>query len=296
MKKKIFLFVLILFYFILLFDSKTVFLGAKKGLILWFDTIIPTLFPFIILCQLIPIFLPSCCLLGLLSGYPLGAVLIKESYLTTLQENQINSYEQTHLQLLLGFVNIISPIFLSNYVCTTCFPWKEKRFILLTSLYLGTFFCYIFFCFLKRKDHPKHSFSLYRNQSIQNFSLNTIFLTSASNLIIFGGFIMLSAILIEFIQKLTYLTPIIRAFLSCFIEFSNGFYLLGQLYRSNQISYFITITIVLFFSSFGCISIFFQTFSVLHQTKLSIKAYILQKFICGFFSLIIFFILEFASF
>ncbi len=296
MKKSLLLFFLFLLYFILLFYSDTVLSGTKKGLILWFDTIIPSLFPFIVLCKLIPVFLPSCCLLGLLSGYPLGAMLTKESYLLNDNKNPHNFSVLNKYQTLLGFVNIASPVFICGYVCTSCFAWKNERYLFTLSIYLGTFFSYIL-CLIFFTNHQKnsncHSYSVSQKQSSsKNFSINSLLLDSASSLIVFGGFIILSAILIEFIQKITFLSPFYKAVFSCMIEFTNGLHLLSHLYQCGNISKLAASSITVFFLSFGCFSIFLQTASILHSTKLSIKKYIVQKFLAGLLSVITFFILE----
>lgn len=96
MKRKAASFGIILFFLIMLLCPQEVFFGASKGLLLWFQTVLPTLLPFMILSGLListnsivyldRIFGPLFCRLfrtsenasfaiiaGFLCGYPMGA-------------------------------------------------------------------------------------------------------------------------------------------------------------------------------------------------------------------------------
>ena len=121
---------LILFFFLLFFPRQTL-EASKSGLLLWFDSILPTLLPFLIVSGLIlktslsdyfqkylgPAFRrlfhcsdsgAFCLLCGLLCGYPVGARLIA----LQLQEDQLSLEEG---QYLLSFCNNISPMFCISY-------------------------------------------------------------------------------------------------------------------------------------------------------------------------------------
>ena len=96
MKNHFFQFFLILCFFVMLLFPSEVFEGAKSGLLLWFLTVLPTLFPFLLISRLL---LDSCAcsllnkllapvisrlfgisaqgsfafIVGFLCGYPMGA-------------------------------------------------------------------------------------------------------------------------------------------------------------------------------------------------------------------------------
>ena len=53
MKRKAASFGIILFFLIMLLCPQEVFFGASKGLLLWFQTVLPTLLPFMILSGLL---------------------------------------------------------------------------------------------------------------------------------------------------------------------------------------------------------------------------------------------------
>ena len=131
MKKNIpYLLIGILFSFILLFPTLS-FEASKTGLLLWFDTVLPTLLPFLVISQLIlktplisyfqallgPIFMKIfhcsvsgafCAVCGFLCGYPVGARLIA----LQIQEKTITPTEG---QYLLAFCNNISPGFCISF-------------------------------------------------------------------------------------------------------------------------------------------------------------------------------------
>ncbi len=122
---------LILFLFMLRYPG-TVLDGARDGLLLWFNQVFPSLFPFMVLCELLlrtnsiqfltwilspvlsPLFgvsRPACfaVLGGFLCGYPMGAritALLEE-------KGEITSEESRYL---LSFVNNVSPAFVMTFV------------------------------------------------------------------------------------------------------------------------------------------------------------------------------------
>ena len=102
MKRKAASFGIILFFLIMLLCPQEVFFGASKGLLLWFQTVLPTLLPFMILSGLListnsivyldRIFGPFfrrlfrtsenasfAIIAGFLCGYPMGAKVTKKT-------------------------------------------------------------------------------------------------------------------------------------------------------------------------------------------------------------------------
>ena len=103
MKNHFFQFFLILCFFVMLLFPSEVFEGAKSGLLLWFLTVLPTLFPFLLISRLL---LDSCAcsllnkllapvisrlfgisaqgsfafIVGFLCGYPMGAKITADLF------------------------------------------------------------------------------------------------------------------------------------------------------------------------------------------------------------------------
>ena len=131
----------------MLFSPRKVFSGAEDGLLLWFNTVFPTLFPFMLISGLMMagggldvisaifgkalgrIFAVSgsgafAVLTGFLCGYPMGAKAAAD----LMRSGRITKSEG---QYLLSFCNNTSPAFIINFVV-----WKtiSQEVLLSTSL------------------------------------------------------------------------------------------------------------------------------------------------------------------
>lgn len=147
----------VLFALLIILFSEASLEGATRGLLLWFNTVLPTLLPFMIISNLLvnmdiahvlgellyPIFKilfrvsPGGCypiLIGLLSGIPVGAKTIAD----LVEKNDIDLDEG---QYLLSFCNNASPMFIMNFIAITQLEQSSLRFHLLfinfISGYLG---------------------------------------------------------------------------------------------------------------------------------------------------------------
>lgn len=152
--------VIALFVLMLLFPQP-VFKGASSGLLLWFNVILPTLLPFMIVSNLLigtpaidaisKVFGPFLCRLfgvtrygsfaiiaGFLCGYPMGgkvtADLVRKKYITW-QEGQY----------LLSFTNNISPMFIISYVVWQNLKDTSRTMPALLILILSPILCSFLF-------------------------------------------------------------------------------------------------------------------------------------------------------
>ena len=131
-KYKFILLLLLLFTFLILFNPALAVEGAKNGLLLWFQSLLPALLPFMILSGILvetEVFLPFCkwihpiferlfhisvegCIalfLGFFCGFPIGAHVTAD----LLRSRQISKPEAQHL---LSICNNFSPVFLTGFV------------------------------------------------------------------------------------------------------------------------------------------------------------------------------------
>lgn len=131
-KYKFVLFCILLFTLLVLFNPKLALEGAKGGLLLWFQSLLPALLPFMILSGILietKVLLPFCRLihhplkhlfpispagcialfLGFFCGFPVGARVVSD----LLRSGQISASEA---QYLLGICNNFSPAFLTGFV------------------------------------------------------------------------------------------------------------------------------------------------------------------------------------
>lgn len=131
-KHRIAVIFLLSFFVLMILYPKTVFLAASEGLLLWFQTVLPTLLPYMILNNLLihtsalhwicRITAPVFCRIfstsyygtfavisGFLCGYPVGAKTTSD-----LLEKQHITYDEAGY--LLSFCNNTSPVFVISYV------------------------------------------------------------------------------------------------------------------------------------------------------------------------------------
>ena len=131
--------------------------STRAGLLLWYHSVLPVLFPFMLLCTLLirfrvlermPEFLTRplqkvfsisnygsyAVIAGFLCGFPIGAKLSSDLY----REGKIDKEEA---RLLYGFTNNLSPVFLISYAASEQMEMPEGKIFLLFHV-LGAAFLY----------------------------------------------------------------------------------------------------------------------------------------------------------
>ncbi len=141
--------------FIIILDTKTALSGAKEGLWLCIQTVIPSLFPFFILSGLvnssilgesigllrplgklckIPKGSESLLLLGFIAGYPVGAQLIEQSY----RDGKLSKHTASRM---LGFCSNAGPAFLFGMIAPlfsdSAIPWVLWGIHIASALIVG---------------------------------------------------------------------------------------------------------------------------------------------------------------
>lgn len=271
------------------------------GLLLWFDSLLPTLLPFLIISQLIlktplieyvqkfvgPVFRhlfhcsyngAFCILCGFLCGYPVGARLIA----LQVQNEQISCKEG---QYLLGFCNNVSPSFCISYGILFALG-ADSVFPYLLFIYGSA----LFFGFITRPKNFSKENSLIKKQtsSVENIFqlIDVCIIDSFLIMIKLCGYLILFSIistgtLMLIPEHSMYTAP----FISSLLEITGGLSKVAALpkgiFRTG-----LGIA-ALSFGGFCCI---FQTNSVIGNHGLSLKKYILHKTIITFLSLLFFFL------
>ncbi len=258
--------------------------GAETGLLLWFETVLPALLPFMILSNFMikqnitksvsrvayPFFSrlfglskEGCypAVIGLLSGYPLGAKTTAQIY----QEQMISKEEA---QYLLTFCNNASPMFLMEYMGIHCMGLQHPA-ILLGIIYLSAFLGTLFF----RKKHfeaGSRSFQScnYEKKSVI-VSLDESILDAFVTITKVGGYIMLFSILAQIMADLLPLTDIVRYIGIGFLEITTG----GAVLAKSSVPEIVRNSLLAGLCAFGGLSSVAQTASVLGETDLSVKRY-----------------------
>ena len=292
--------------------------GATSGLLLWFQKVLPSLLPFIILINLLcflgivfkfsrvitPVtrklfhlsgsaFLAF--VLGLISGYPMGAKLIKN-----LLESDEITFEEG--QKALCFCSNCGPLFIIGTIGTLMLGQTNLGYFLLLVHILSAFFMLLLSRFYHTSSvttsskclptNVKMSFSQAFTASIQN-GMDTI--VYVGGYIIFFSMLMKllghSALYSRFTESLGQLIHIdgtlIHTFCLSLFEFSSGSAALTTLLPKGVPLLACLSALV----AFGGICVLFQTQYVLQGSGLSITPYILSKLLQALLAFILTFVL-----
>ncbi len=282
----------------LLFSHEQAIAYAATGLSLWYEKMIPTLVPFMIISGILirtgyselfaglfvpllkPLFRVSnaciyCIVIGFLCGFPMGAVVISESY----RQGKLTREEASYL---LTFCNNIGPIYFTGFVLP--FFGITRPFLCLLSMY-GLPFLYGLFLrytgyrkaipFPKDKKDtgtvpPPLSFSLLLNATDASI---TKALVSIARL---GGYMILFNVLNLIPQRLLAGNSFYQGMASCFLEITGGISRMGAFDP-------IWVLILLPFGGLSCIA---QTYSMIKDTDLSLGDYVKHKLVQTFITVL----------
>lgn len=292
MRKKIIrIFCLLLFSVlwaaILLFPGQALSLSLE-GLNLWFQKMIPALFPFMILSGLLiglglsdsfaslfsPVLRPLFCLsdsclyclvIGFLCGFPMGARVCAQSY----EKGSLSRREAT---LMLAFCNNIGPIYFTGYVLRL-FPVQNPAPALMgmygIPFLYGLLLRYTLFsdiAFLPKgkvrpKEKPQLSLSCFFSE------LNRSILSAIHAITALGGY-MIFCNLLNLVPGLLWKNfPLLLRLTGPLLEITSG---LSRLLPRDRFWAFV----LLVPGGLSCIA---QTYSCLDSTDLSLKEYVFHK-------------------
>lgn len=292
MKKRFLAFLLLgTLIFLLLFPEAALF-ASRRGLDLWFGTLVPTLLPFLILsgflihsglvqipaALLAPVFgrlfgispLGSyACFTGFLCGCPMGAKVLAD--LT--RNGRIAPEEASYL---LGFCNQVSPSFVITFLVMENLKKPE---LLPPALFL-VYGIPVFYGILTRPGlfRPKIPFfSGKKNASAVQISfelLDACIYDAVNTLLKLGGYLVLFSILAEIMALLPFLPEQTAALAGGLLEITTGIPGIVSLFPPK------TVYQILFpLTAFGGLSAMAQTSSVLKGSGLSLRDCFIPKII-----------------
>lgn len=300
---------LLLFLCLLLAFPETSLTGAKSGLLLWFNQVLPSLLPFLILSALFlstglsgllakrlsPVLSPLfCCsssgcyavFIGLFSGLPVGAKTIA----TLLEQNKITKEEGTYL---LPLCNNMSPLFILGYISLSVLKQPALRYILLFVVLLSSFVaalltkpdksCKKEFSFRPADNKPSSEHNSFRFSFLL---LDSAIEQAFSVLIRVGGYMVLFSVLAALLTKLP-LPPLVLGCISAVLEVTTGSAALSAL----SLPHSFLIPLVGAAVTFGGLSTAAQTKSVLAGTELPFAHYLLTKALAALLAALLLFVL-----
>lgn len=264
----------------MLFHVPLVIDGAHTGLELWYESVLPSILPFMIITSLLlqRVHGKKICYLGLFCGLPVGANLV----------NQQTRTGQIHLRdanALLCICNITSPMFISGYILNQSLHNQVSALRFFLVIYLPLLF-YGLLCFFKSRWTSLHC----RQEASpvlpacptpvpqkEMLSLEGVILHSLQVIFMVGVYIMLFCILIQFLLHYLPSGSFIPRLITSTLEITNGIHLLIQL----PIDFHQKTALIAGLTSFGGICSILQTKSVLTDTGLSIVHYTIIKLCMG---------------
>lgn len=302
MKKNSFIAICIftLLLLLLLFPQST-FIGSKNGLLLWFNIILPTLLPFVIVSNLIirlhitnyisfilypffhKLFLISkegCypIIIGMISGYPIGAKACAD----LVKSNCISLSEG---QFILSFCNNASPMFITSFIAIQCLHAPGWKYILLGILMISPFISALLYRLyesffltqhirpvINTKNRDLRLLVETKNQSKFEILDDSIF-NGFEVLTKIGGYIILLSLLAQIIYDISVLPNTINSFIVGILEITTGCNALAN----TSLAFDKKAVLITVITAFGGLSSLAQTQSVISNSGLSIKKYFLCK-------------------
>ncbi|WP_040211668.1 sporulation integral membrane protein YlbJ [Clostridium polynesiense] len=286
--------------------------SATSGLKLFMGSIFPTLFPFLVVCNMlicydginlysktvgpilcIPLRLSKQCSLALtisiLCGYPLGA-----KYSTILyDEGYISSEEYVRL---LNIATNTSPLFIIGSVATVMFGNTYLGYLLLVANYLS---CFIMSIILSpSKSTIKISIAKNKNNVNLGFAMKQSLEDATKTCISVAGFVILFSVIIPIIKNnylYIYFTNelsqilkldknLLNSLLLGMLEITNGCYLLSK----AEINLVVKLSLASFLCSFSGFSILAQVHSFCYKHScFKFFRYLYRKMLQGIISFII---------
>ena len=313
-------FILVFFTICLVVFSNSNLKAAKNGLVLWANSIVPSLFPFFVATELLsytnftyylgkllnkfmkPLFNirgegSFAFIMGILSGYPMGAKIA-----ANFRQNNICS--KVECERLLSFTNNSGPLFIIGTVGISMFGNSTIGLLLLITHILACITVGFIFRFWKiNSSSPEYvgnknsNYKKYKNVTFSNLGeiLGKSISNSISTILMIGGFVVIFSSIISILRAsgilnslVVLLTPAFN-FLHLDSSFIYGI-VTGLLEITNGINFIssinikhisVNIIITAFLLGCGGLSVLLQVWSITSKTDLSIKPYFYGKLLHG---------------
>ena len=327
-RRNILPFILVLFTICLVVFSSSNLTATKNGLTLWATCVVPSLFPFFVITNLLshtkvvsvigklldkfmrPLFnVPGiggfAFVMGLISGYHVGAKIVadfREKGLVTQDEGE----------RLLAFTNNSGPLFILSSVGIALFGDAKTGLLLLGTHILACITVGIILARFSKRNRFENSYDTIKNKferkndsqscNSENITFKNLgeVLTSSINssistILMIGGFVVIFSVIISILNQTnildnlsTSLYPILnflnidlefaKPLLSGILELTNGVNLVANI-PTKLISQ--NIVLSAFLLGFGGFSVLLQVYSIVSKTDLSMKKYLVGKFLQG---------------
>lgn len=302
-------------------SPKLVIESAKSGLYSWFNILLPSLFPFMVLSDILisldyvhlfskalePLIKPLYNVSGYgslpiiissVSGYPMGAKL-------TSQIRSNNMVSLIEANRLIAFTSTSGPLYILGTVAIGMLNNSEINFLLIFPHYFAAFTLGLIFRFIKIGDINKFEKKLVKVPNSNKDQLQRKFKplgklisdsikNGISSILLIGGFVIFYSVIINIIFELE-VTKTALSFISNFLRldkeiikaFFSGIVEMTQgcINIANlSINFYIKILMLNFIIAWGGLSIHSQALSFIYETDINPSIYILAKLAHGILS------------
>ncbi len=300
----------------ILSESKSIMEAVSFSFNIWINNVFPSLFPFFVLSEILinyglieligelfkPLFeklfkingnAAFVFIMSLISGFPSNAKYTKELYL----QNKLTSQEATKILMFSHFSN---PLFILGTISLTFLNDKKLGLTVLISHYLSNIFIGLIFrnyntskitndkFSFKKAIMQMHYKRINNNKRFGAIITNSLF-NSINTLLLILGVITTFLIITTIIDNNFHLSLLNKALISGFLEMTQGLKHISLL-NTNNIFKTILITAII---SFGGLSVHTQILSIISDTDIKYKPFLLARFLHVIISIIIcFFILS----
>ncbi len=233
--------------------------------------------------------------MGITSGYPVGAKVASDLY-----KDKLCTKEEA--ERLISFTNSSGPLFIIGAIGIGMFDDKKVGLLLLLTHFIASLSVGIIFRFYKKASTSNiiSQVSIKSNNirlsNLGEYMSNAIN-KSISTLLLIGGYIVLFAVINEILSCTIFKyidNSLILGILNGFLEITSG---IKKLSIIENIDYTILFPIISFILGFGGFSVHMQVSSILADTKLSMKPYLIGKLLQGIFaSFYTYIIMKYTSF
>lgn len=262
--------------------------GTKDGLILWYNSILPSLLPYMILTNVLmntgvfentksddkffswhTIFSIG---IGFLCGYPMGAYFVSKNYIA-------GNIRKSAAYWLLSFVNLCSPAFIIQFIVIQNLNGKYLLPMLI-SIYLSAVLTGIVLLPVYIKKYKSENKTIMKNNITITKDISQCITDAFMQALKLCGYIVLFSITLKMVTAHIDTVTIRHIFLIGILEITNGIKMASEFAVSEETA----VVLMALFTSFGSISCMAQTFGVCKGSDLKNFPYVIAKIIQGLFS------------
>lgn len=269
---------------------------ALSGLDICYNVIIPSLFPFFVCSGLLissgvakvlakisgPIMRPvfnvggpgaSALVLGILGGYPLGAV-------TACQLYDSGYLSKTETERLLAFCNNSGPLFILGAVGCALYSNATVGVVLYVSHIISTLLVGFLFRFYKKNKHVAPEYAINQNEDSFSQVFSRVLANSVNSILTVCGAVVFFGVVSGIVTDHLPLNEGIKAVIHAILEFSGGTVAI------SESDYHITLKLTLsaICVGFSGVCVHLQVASHTARYQLSLVPYVLGKILHGIFA------------